>query len=196
MTSGNRLKNRQDPSFQEIIVLTPERMYYRIENPSLSMIFYRAFAKYRRRVERPYTVLPYIAEFWNTISNLPFIFIGVYRIFEGCEDLAELYLLMVLAGVASGFHHATTIKWSIFIDWTPILMTIIYLINTRMIGKVSLTGILLVSMAFIILLLDHVNRLLPVPYGHVLWHVTAAFAIDYAYQSIGEKIHCDDLRLN
>lgn len=33
-----------------------------------------------RRLEPFYAVSPYIAEFWNTLSNLPFVILGVCRL--------------------------------------------------------------------------------------------------------------------
>ena len=66
-----------------------------------------------------------IAEFWNTISNFPFIIIGLIRLTESLDEpLWTLYVLFVLAGVASAIHHATETKWTIILDWIPIALSL------------------------------------------------------------------------
>ena len=141
---------------------------------------------YARKLEPCYTVSPYIAEFWNTVSNIPFILIALTRLYEG-TDLVELYILMALAGVASGIHHAAAPmykKYTIILDWAPIAVSIVMLLSNHCLCEVSLTALLELTLAFIVLMVDHICTIMPVPWGHVMWHLLAAFSIDSAYHSL------------
>ena len=103
-----------------------------------------------RRFEPFYATCPWIAEFWNTLSNLPFLVIAGLRLLElrmagtSSDRTPEatlsyypytspsllphpldphvelLYLWMLAMGLASAVHHATTTKWTIVVDWVPI----------------------------------------------------------------------------
>jgi dihydroceramidase len=139
--------------------------------------------QFERQREEFYQVVPYIAEFWNTVSNLPFILIGLYRLKNG-TSLGLLYVLYALAGVCSGIHHATTPKWTIIIDWIPIASTIVIVLHYGMWRFLSMNSVGKLSIALTALVLDHVWTPLPVPWGHVLWHLLAAWSIDAAYQEL------------
>lgn len=136
-----------------------------------------------RRLEPFFQVSNYIAEFWNTISNLPFIIIGLLRLYEG-TILTDFYWMMVITGIASSIHHATTPKWTIVIDWIPIVLSIIMLYFQGVIIFISLTAWFELFLSMVLLYADHIHHLMPVPWGHVCWHLLASLAIDSAYQSI------------
>lgn len=138
---------------------------------------------YGRRLEEFFQVSNYIAEFWNTVSNIPFIMIGLLRLYEGAV-LTEFYYCMVLVGIASGIHHATTPKWTIVIDWIPILLSVGMVYSYGMISMISATIWFELFLAGLILYADHIHQLMPVPWGHVCWHLLASLAIDSAYQNI------------
>lgn len=139
--------------------------------------------KYSRKLETFFEVSKYIAEFWNTLSNAPFIVIGLLRLLEGTPLQTE-YRLMVLAGIASGIHHATTPKWTIVIDWIPIVWSGWNIWQKGYILHLSSTAVFEMSLAMFVLLTDHIYSYIPIPWGHVFWHILAAFAIDCAYQSV------------
>ena len=138
---------------------------------------------FNRRLEPFFQHSLCIAEFWNTISNLPFVIIGLLRLYEGTK-LPNFYILMILAGLASAIHHATTPKWTIVIDWIPIALSIVLVLYTGVWQFISITSWFQLLLAFSTLLADHIYHLMPVPWGHVVWHLVASLAIDNAYQSI------------
>ena len=139
-----------------------------------------------RKLEQCYTISPYIAEFWNTISNIPFILIALARLYEGTY-LVNLYILMAVAGAARGIHHAAAPmykKYTIILDWIPIAISIVVFLTNHCLCEVSLTALLELALALVVLVVDHVCTIMPVPWGHVMWHLLAAFSIDAIYQSI------------
>jgi len=136
-----------------------------------------------RKLESFYTHSRHIAEFWNTLSNLPFVLIGLYRLWHGV-NFVDLYILYVLAGVCSAFHHAHPKKWTIVIDWIPILISGYLAWEYDVWYHTSTTSRVWLGFAFGTLINDHVCTSLPVPKGHVLWHILAAYSIDSAYQDL------------
>lgn len=81
--------------------------------------------RFERRLELPFgAIVPWIAEFYNTVSNAPFVLLSLLRLLEGdnSPDIHHAYILLALVGIGSGIHHATTPKWTIVIDWIPILL--------------------------------------------------------------------------
>ncbi len=137
-----------------------------------------------RQLERPfYSISPWIAEFWCTLSNLPFILIGGLRLWEGTE-IPLFYWLFLGAGFCSSFHHAScpTWSWTIVIDWLPISVSILLGLYEGVFWTVQSVTLLKVAIAFLILLTDHWYTPVPVPWGHSFWHILAAFAFDEVYQ--------------
>lgn len=151
----------------------------------------RTLSPFTRRIEHPYQYSFYIAEFWNTVSNLPFIILGLFRFYELAamnhenRSLQLAYVLLAFAGIASGIHHAVNIgykKWTIFLDWIPILLSLLLIYSQGFIF--SVVSWLKIIFAISVLLVDHFLGLVPVPWGHVFWHILAAFAVDNAYQDV------------
>lgn len=138
---------------------------------------------FARRRERYFSNSKYVAEFYNTISNLPFILIGLVRLYEKTE-LVTLYWLMISAGIASGIHHMMVQKWTIILDWIPIVLSIVVLFKMSVFHLISYGSWMQVIIAVLVLYADHVHQLMPVPWGHVCWHLLAALAIDNTYQDI------------
>lgn len=156
---------------------------------------------YERKLEQFHTHTPWIAEFWNTVSNLPFILIGIIRLetqskdpkwFNSCP-LQLQYQLMIFTGICSAIHHATTQKWTIIVDWIPIAFSI--LLNLNYLSYAELPEILILLVALIWLLIDHVVTPMPVPWGHVVWHIMAAYSVDAFYQKIERNILMSELIL-
>ena len=144
---------------------------------------------YPRKLESSYSHTKYIHEFWNTISNLVFVIIGIIRLYDAeiyeQEDLFNLYVLYTMAGFCSGIHHATHYKMTIIIDWIPISGSIIYICyNYYLLHYISLVSWIKIITALFVLMTDHVCTPVNVPWGHVFWHVFAGFAIDSAYTDI------------
>lgn len=145
--------------------------------------------KYERRRESFYDKSRFIAEYYNTLSNLPFIIIGFMRILEMDREHNDhvliLYLLYIACGFCSGIHHMLPFKWSIVIDYVPIVMTIYYFIcNYEILIFISLASWFKILLSLLILFNDHVYRTIIVPWGHVMWHLMASMSIDSAYMDI------------
>ena len=134
-----------------------------------------------RDLEPFYQVVPWIAEFWNTMSNLGLILIAIYRLNTlelSPPDLQNSYWLVMAMGIGSAIHHAFPFYGSIVIDWIPILLFIIHswIINLHhAVEKKNLFWLILASGWFFT---DHLLRPCPTPWGHSIWHLLAAVAID------------------
>jgi hypothetical protein len=163
-----------------------------------------------RKYELPlYGRCHYIAEYWNTLSNLPFIVIGSLRLGQlaaifviylisrtdpliipqnqkQLEQIFNLYFLYMCAGICSAFHHAHHKRWTIVIDWIPIASSLILLIGfwPALLSYITVTSWCKLVFAMCILINDHIITTIPVPFGHVMWHIVASFAIDSAYQDM------------
>jgi len=138
---------------------------------------------FRRKLEPFYTHSPFIAEFWNTISNAPFIIFGGMRLWEG-TSMSGFYVLMILCGICSGIHHARDFRYSILLDWTPITISILGILRYKIYEYITLTTWTKLTMATSFLIMDHVWTPIPIPFGHVLWHISAAFAVDSMFQDV------------
>lgn len=134
----------------------------------------------RRQLESLHTHSTYIAEFYNTLSNLPFIILGLVRLYCGTK-LAVLNVLLVAAGICSGIHHCFIFRGSIILDWIPIASSIIYIVYYQLYMLLSAASIIKGLIALAVLYVDHEYTIVPVPFGHVAWHLLAAFAVDSAY---------------
>ena len=147
------------------------------------MSFYGKNSKYKRENEQFYNVTPHIAEFWNTLTNLPFILIGLYNIlfYSLNLNLTIAYLLLIACGIGSGIHHASPHEWTLIIDWVPILSSIGFVLWSGIIYSISFISIMYTILAFSVLLTDHIFTPIPVPWGHCLWHILAAVTVNSIY---------------
>lgn len=149
-------------------------------------------SSFRRCPEVEYDVHPYIAEFRNTISNLVFVIIGLIRLSESETEghIWILYWWFTLAGIGSGIHHMAPIKYqkyTIIIDWIPISISLCllpYYYSWGLFTLISAVTWVKVFLATITLITDHLGPVIPVPWGHVAWHILAAFSVDAVYQDL------------
>ena len=148
-----------------------------------------------REREKFYQVTPYIAEFWNTISNILLILVGVYRLFTQDMSLLsqQLYTLMILCGFCSGIHHATPQDWTIVIDWIPIASSIYIVFMNNVIFYMDTYTIVVTAIVITWFLSDQFLHLTDPRIGHSLWHIGAAFALDAIYQSYMNGVCHGDL---
>jgi dihydroceramidase len=112
--------------------------------------------------EENYAVTPYIAEFWNTISNLAYIILGLYGLHQSWNHEKRFkvtFLCLILVGVGSIFFHAT-LKWEGQLsDEIAMLMatlsTLYLLLSTKNIGSVRryilIGGLFLIFVVFVII---------------------------------------------
>ena len=146
--------------------------------------------KYERIPEKFFTHTRHIAEFWNTVSNIPFIIIALLRLCEGdlVPQVSVLYKLMAMCGVCSAVHHANTERWTIVIDWIPIFLSVLFIFLAELYVYISFSVWFSVFLSLGVLGADHVYRLVPVPWGHVMWHLVASLTADLAYQSMNGSL--------
>ena len=131
--------------------------------------------------EAHYTHSRYVAEWWNTLSNLPFVAIGLARLYAG-TPLVLLYTLFTAAGVCSAFHHARPDHWTLVVDWVPIALSAVVCTWNGVVWAASSATLFKVALAFAVLVCDNTFAWpMPVPWGHVMWHVLAAYSIDSVY---------------
>ncbi len=137
--------------------------------------------KYERRNENSSTVYGYfINEPLCTVSNIWFCLLGIARLYE-IQYLHTGYCLMILAGICSAYHHATTPRWTIIIDWTPISMSIFWILYNNILITASASTYIKIISAFLFLFEDHFIQKIPVPWCHAFWHILAAWSIDSLY---------------
>jgi hypothetical protein len=195
---------------QEAFETWKERDYYGniftsnfIKGPSMG---HKLLRLTQRRHEKPYrNVFPFIAETWNTLSNIGFIFGACYIMYlnmtHGTHSIEFAYfmnglaVLMCMIGICSAVHHAQCDKYdhyTLCLDWTPILATIGEILFCCWVTKTitltdtwsatSVLSLVLAVVALTFLISDHLCHALPVPWGHVLWHIFASMAITSMYR--------------
>lgn len=130
-------------------------------------------------------------ELWNTVSNLPFVVLGLLRLATVRDPHGRrMYTLFVAIGICSALHHACPPGWrrsSLVLDYIPIVTSLYY--GVSIVPLVSAASWAKVVLALVVVLVDHLsplytasgNPLVPVPFGHAFWHVLAALAVDSAY---------------
>ena len=143
----------------------------------------RISAKPMRQMEDFYNISPYIAEFWNTLTNLPFILFGSYHIIftELHFNTFNTYILLIMAGIASAYHHATPNPSTIIIDYIPIILSIAYILYNSMVYHFSYFSWILLVVSIGVLIYD--NKFRPFGFkGHCVWHFLIAITTNNAYQ--------------
>jgi len=86
--------------------------------------------------EAKYAVSPYVAEFWNTFSNIPcFVLPGLYTLLRGrCDfDLRVKLMWACMAVVGMGsfmFHGTMRFKWEM-LDEVPMVLLILTCLSTK-----------------------------------------------------------------
>ena len=131
----------------------------------------------KRKLETFHTHSRHITEFFNTISNFPFILFGLTHLYQGTQ-IPGFYILMTLCGICSGIHHAKDFPYSIVLDWTPITISLYGIWYYQVYTFLTYVTWSKLLLAVFILLTDHIWTPITVPFGHVLWHVSASFALD------------------
>lgn len=115
-----------------------------------------------------YKVSSYVAEFWCTISNAGFLYVGIKH---GSPEL-------IFAGVASTVSHAIPKQWLLTVDKIAAFTAFVKLAreyrvlveNPWLLGPIALLGINILDVP----LARKKGMTLP----HVAWHVSAAFVAD------------------
>jgi hypothetical protein len=141
-------------------------------------------AAVRRLPEPGHDDVPWIDEPWNTATNAAFVVFSLMLLrtvpdshpFAG--ELHNLLYLQICAGLASALHHANCVHHghiTIWLDWVPILLSFALAYRYRyMLVGVTWSSLLVLAVAVVILLVDHLAPFLPAPWGHRIWHVAAA----------------------
>ena len=132
--------------------------------------------EFERKRETFYANSPYIAEFYNTLSNLPFIIFGLSRLlFSNVED-PYLWYFLISFGVCSGIHHCFVFRGSIIVDYIPIVLANMY-IYVYYLYYLDINDFVHLILPLFILITDHLGPIMPVPWGHVCWHLLASCTI-------------------
>jgi hypothetical protein len=124
---------------------------------------------------------------FNTISNIGFGILGLIGMVENTDErLVRLYFWMVMACFCSGFHHASP-DWmrrgTLILDWVPIAVSIVLNIQYDTLQCMTLSTMFKAVIASLFLFNDLVDYI-PVPWGHVTWHILAAMTIDSHYREL------------
>lgn len=106
--------------------------------------------------------------------------------------LCQLYALMIGVGVGSFIHHAVDhkhIRVTIVIDYVCIIWSVgtIAAHAAELLPLVTWLSWAYGVAALLVLLTDHVWTPLPVPIGHCLWHLLAAWAMDHVYGDMKQE---------
>lgn len=91
---------------------------------------------------------------------------------------------MVMAGVCSAYHHATDGDHTLIIDWFPISISIALCLWWGILWQASGAALTLCTLSMCWLFVDHLGPVIPLPWGHVIWHILAATSTDALYMSV------------
>jgi len=140
-----------------------------------------------RHPEEPlYLVSPYIAEFWNTVSNINFIY---YSLRYGPYSNHKLgYLFLANAGICSMIQHGTMLWWSWYVDMFGIYLMLSWCVYNRVWQHVSRKNMIYAALLFAIQSIDNMGwlRFIPPPNVHMLWHLNIANVAHYSLMELDE----------
>lgn len=119
--------------------------------------------------ENWYSVTPYIGEFWCTVSNLGFLYVGIKH---GSPEL-------LFAGTASIVSHTIPKQWLLTVDKIGVLVVASKVIRERQVLKEHPWLLLPVALAGIINFSDaYLARQYGQTWPHVVWHLSSALFAD------------------
>lgn len=105
----------------------------------------------------------------------------------GNPRLCTLYLWMLAACVCSATHHAvrtgTVRRLTLVLDLAPILVSVVLNLAYGTLAYWTPTTAFMALTAAAFLLNDLVDYV-PVPWGHVMWHVSVSSAVAYHYREL------------
>lgn len=131
----------------------------------------------RKREEPQYEPHTYIQEYWNTMSNVFFVYLGLLGLVDAhTEEGRILYGFMMLCGCCSALHHAISWKYSIAIDYAPIIGSVVYFSTLDKWHDISVGSWIALATGALTLGWDHHKQPRTDPFGHSLWHIMAALA--------------------
>lgn len=143
-----------------------------------------------RTTERPHPACPCVQEPFNTASNLAFGVLGLLGSAAAAEaehePLALLYAWMAAACLCSSVHHASPLRvrrYTLVLDWLPIGVSIYLNLAYGTLRHLTVATAFKALLALVFLLNDLVD-VVPVPWGHVAWHLLAALAVDAHYVEV------------
>lgn len=138
-----------------------------------------------------YNTNNYICKFWNISSNLIFIVIGFLRLannemYYDYHELVVLYKLFICSGFCNAIHNALNHKkYTIFLNWMPIVGSIMYLLyKHHLLEFITLVSLLKVCLICVVFIIDHIFAPINSPFDNVFWYLLIGLAIDSAYTDI------------
>lgn len=86
-----------------------------------------AYALNVRFCEPKYAQTPYVAEFYNTISNAAYVIAGLYGLYHSPRTFSGKlsHIILILIGLGSATMHATLQYWAELLDEGPMLCLIV-----------------------------------------------------------------------
>jgi hypothetical protein len=144
---------------------------------------------YSRHREPFYTRSMFVAEYLNTWSNAFFILLAIARLKEELIQqsplLVQLHYMMIAIGIGSAIHHGLPYRWTLIFDYVPIGYALYQVFWCHSLYLYfSYASWLKALLSVGVLVDDHIYRRIPNPWGHVMWHVLAAFTMDSAFQDV------------
>ncbi|NGX58632.1 MAG: hypothetical protein K940chlam3_01540 [Chlamydiae bacterium] len=128
---------------------------------------------YNSQRENWYKVNCYMAEFWCTISNAGFIYVGLKH---GSPEL-------LFAGCASAISHSIPKQWLLTVDKIGVLIVLSKLIRDyQVLGDHPWLAAPVTTAVAINLADAHLSRNYGVTWPHVVWHLSAAAIADLFLQ--------------
>ena len=143
-----------------------------------------------RHPEAAFTHSRWIHEWFCTWSNVWFVVLGAFRLADTQADERELivlYALLVLAGVCSAVHHATVTPLTLILDWIPIASSVVLCLWWGVYLHARASTVAACSATLLWVVVDHVHPVMPIPWGHVIWHMSAAWAADALYSDFASS---------
>jgi len=127
--------------------------------------FFSKFTDISSQREDWYKFSPYIAEFWCTMSNIPFIYFGIK------QKSPEL----IIAGTASIISHAIPKQWLNIVDKIGVIVAFSKIIREHKKIRKKPTLLIPVICAGLINVADtYLARNYKTTVPHVIWHISAA----------------------
>lgn len=144
--------------------------YWSNPGDETSTSFFGKLTDSKSQRENWYAVTPYCAEFWCTLSNIGFLYVGIK------ENSPEL----LFAGCASMLSHSIPKRWLLYVDKIGVLLVLSKLLReyktfynnpALLLPVAALGGINYLDM--------HLARKKSITWPHVLWHLSAAFVANF-----------------
>lgn len=149
--------------------------YWTHPSQETSHSFFTALTPSKSQREDWYKVTPYVAEFWCTVSNAGFVYVGIKHqspelLFAGCASIAS---------------HAIPKQWLLYVDKLGVALVLLKAVREYATLKENLILLIPAITLGIINGTDaYLARNRGLIWPHVIWHLSAAFVCDILLQQM------------